>query len=60
MVQAVETFTGDYEDVPFVVRKGETYASTHPIVVRHGQFFGPVRADVGVGVAERDPEKAVF
>lgn len=72
VVQAIETFTGSFAekvedsegnvtttDVPFVVRKGETYDADHRIVQRHGQFFGPVRAD-----SERrtvlSPEEVVF
>ena len=58
LVQANETFSGSFSekstdedgnevdvDVPYVVRRGETYAADHAIVRKHGQFFGPVQAD---------------
>lgn len=70
MVQAIETFTGSFSDtvtdsegnetatdVPFVVRKGDNFPADSPIVQKHGQFFGPVRAS---GQAPLDPEKVVF
>lgn len=59
MVQATETFTGDLDEAPFVVRAGETYTEDNPIVQNHGQFFGPVKADATFS-APLDPEKVVF